>query len=90
VQDVYGWTRASVIFMAQVSQGGSQSQVLIPKAILLFGEARAIDSIRKAQPTPDHRQLSSIIDSRSSALSRQVKDIMPRGDSIKLETQVHY
>jgi hypothetical protein len=90
VQDVYGWTRASVVFMAQVSQGGSQSQVLIPKAILLFGEARAIDSIRKAQPTPNHRQLDSIIDSRSSALSRQVKDIMPRGDSIKLETQVHY
>jgi len=90
VQDVYGWTRASVIFMAQVSQGDDRSQVLILKAILLFGEARAIDTIRKAQPTPVHKQLSSVIDSRSSALSRQVKDIMPRGDSIKLELQVHH
>ena len=90
MQDVYGWTRASVIFMAQVSQGDDRSQVLILKAILLFGEARAIDTIRKAQPTPVHKQLSSVIDSRSSALSRQVKDIMPRGDSIKLELQVHH
>ena len=63
-------------------------QVLIAQTMLLFGEARAIDTIRKAQPTPNHKQLSSVIDSRSAALSQQVKDILPRGDSIKQETQV--
>ena len=88
MQDVYGWTRTSVVFMAQVGETPA-GQMLIVQTMLLFGEARAIDTIRKAQPTPNHKQLSSVIDSRSAALSQQVKDILPRGDSIKQETQVY-
>lgn len=54
----------------------------------LFGEARDIDVIRKTQPTPNHKQLSSIISSRSAMLVERVKVLIPRGETLRLDIQV--
>jgi hypothetical protein len=56
--------------------------------MLLFGEARDIDSMRRAEPKTNYKELRDIVQSRSIILHQRVRDMIPQGDTIQQESKV--
>lgn len=56
--------------------------------MILCGEARDIEALREAQPKPGYRQLKDIIESRSSALTKRVRHLLPDGETVKADILV--